>query len=196
MWKALAAILVASVPFVASQIDRTGWNITVDSFQTGTGNEAANALDGNTGTIWHTQWMPTNVALPHTITLDMKKVYNVNGLTYLPRQDGNSNGNIGQHSIQISTDGTTWTETAKGTYLDDSSLKSTPFTTIPARYVRIIAQTEAGNRGPWTSAAEINVLAAATYAKPPTNLGIWGATIDFPIVPAAAAVLTNGKVLL
>ncbi|KAI4222625.1 MAG: hypothetical protein L6R36_006013 [Xanthoria steineri] len=196
MWKSLAVVIVASVPFVASQIDRTGWNITVDSFQTGTGNEAAKALDGNTGTIWHTQWMPTNAALPHTVTLDMKKVYNVNGLTYLPRQDGNSNGNIGQHSIQISTDGTTWTETAKGTYLDDSSLKSTPFTAIPARYVRIIAQTEAGNRGPWTSAAEINVQAAATYTKPPTNLGVWGATIDFPIVPAAAAVLTNGKVLL
>ncbi|KAL8649816.1 MAG: hypothetical protein Q9226_005417 [Calogaya cf. arnoldii] len=196
MWKALAAVLVASVPLVASQVDRTGWSITVDSFQTGTGNEAANALDGNTGTFWHTQWMPTTAALPHTITLDMKKLYNVNGLTYLPRQDGTSNGNIGQHSIQVSTDGTTWTETAKGTYLDDSSLKSTPFTTMPARYVRIIAQTEAGNRGSWTSAAEFNVLAAATYTNPPTNLGIWGLTMDFPIVPAAAAVLTNGKVLL
>ncbi|KAL8668733.1 MAG: hypothetical protein Q9168_006651 [Polycauliona sp. 1 TL-2023] len=196
MWKALATLLLASFPFVISQVDRTGWTVAVDSFQTGTGNEAAMLLDGNTGTIWHTQWMPTAAALPHTVTLDMKKLYNVNGLTYLPRQDGNSNGNIGQHSIQISTDGTTWTETAKGTYLDDSSLKSTPFTTVPARYIRIIAQTEAGNRGPWASAAEINVLAAATYTKPPTNLGIWGTTIDFPIVPAAAAVLTSGKVLL
>ncbi|KAL8906790.1 MAG: hypothetical protein Q9171_006119 [Xanthocarpia ochracea] len=196
MWQALAALLVATVPFVASQIDRTGWTVTVDSFQTGTNNEAAKAIDGNTGTIWHTQWMPTNVALPHTITLDMKRSYNVNGLTYLPRQDGNSNGNIGQHLIQISLDGTTWTTTASGSYLDDSSLKRTPFTPVPARYVRIIAQTEAGGRGPWTSAAEINVLAAASYTKPPTNLGIWGATIDFPIVPAAAALLTNGKVLL
>ncbi len=196
MWQALAALLVATVPFAASQIDRTGWTVTVDSFQTGTNNEAAKAIDGNTGTIWHTQWMPTTVALPHTITLDMKKSYNVNGLTYLPRQDGNSNGNIGQHLIQISLDGTTWTTTASGSYLDDSSLKRTPFTPVPARYVRMIAQTEAGGRGPWTSAAEINVLAAASYTKPPTNLGIWGATIDFPIVPAAAALLTNGKVLL
>ena len=196
MWTAFAALLVACTPFVASQVDRAGWNVTVDSFQTGTGNEATKLLDGNTGTFWHTQWMPTTAALPHTVTLDMKKLYNVNGLTYLPRQDGNSNGNIGQHSIQISTDGTTWTETAKGTYLDDKSLKTTPFTTVPARYIRLIAQTEAGNRGAWTSAAEINVLAATTYTKPPTNLGIWGTTIDFPIVPAAAAVLTNGKVLL
>ena len=196
MWKALATILVASIPLVALQINRTGWTLTVDSFQTGTNNEAAKLLDGDTGTFWHTQWMPSAVPLPHTVTLDMKKSFNVNGLTYLPRQDGSSNGNIGQHSIQISTDGATWTEVAKGTYLDDSSLKTTPFTTIPARYVRIIAQTEAGNRGAWTSAAEINVLAAVTYAKPPTNLGILGTTVDFPIVPAAAAVLTNGKVLL
>ncbi|KAL8772295.1 MAG: hypothetical protein Q9209_002507 [Squamulea sp. 1 TL-2023] len=196
MWQAVAALLVTTVPFVVSQIDRTGWTVTVDSFQTGTNNEAAKAIDGNTGTFWHTQWMPTTMALPHTITLDMKKSYNVNGLTYLPRQDGTLNGNIGQHLIQTSVDGTTWTTTASGSYLDDNSLKRTPFTTIPARYVRIIAQTEAGGRGPWTSAADINVLAAATYTKPPTNLGIWGITLDFPIVPAAAALLTNGKVLL
>ncbi|KAL8776847.1 MAG: hypothetical protein Q9213_008108 [Squamulea squamosa] len=196
MWQALAALVVTIVPFVASQIDRTGWTVSVDSFQTGTNNEAAKAIDGNTGTFWHTQWMPTTVALPHTITLDMKKTYNVNGLTYLPRQDGTLNGNIGQHLIQTSVDGTTWTTAAGGSYLDDSSLKSTPFTTIPARYVRIVAQTEAGGRGPWTSAAEINVLAAASYTKPLTNLGIWGITLDFPIVPAAAALLTNGKVLL
>ncbi|KAL8680010.1 MAG: hypothetical protein Q9186_003776 [Xanthomendoza sp. 1 TL-2023] len=196
MWGAFATILLASVTLVTSQTDRTGWTVTVDSFQTGTDNEAAKVLDGNTGTLWHTQWMPTAVPLPHTITLDMKKTYNVNGLTYLPRQDGNANGNIGQHLIQLSSDGTTWTTVASGTYLDDSSLKSTPWTTAQARYVRLVAQTEAGGRGPWTSAAEINVLSTATYTKPPTNLGIWGATLDFPIVPAAAAVLPNGKVLM
>ncbi|KAL8734026.1 MAG: hypothetical protein Q9166_001787 [cf. Caloplaca sp. 2 TL-2023] len=196
MWQGLASVLLACVPFVISQTDRTGWTVTVDSFQTGTNNEAANVLDGNTGTFWHTQWMPTTVPLPHTITLDMKKSYNVNGLNYLPRQDGTSNGNIGQHLIQLSSDGATWTTVASGTYLDDSSLKTTPWTTLPARYVRIIAHTEAGGRGQWTSAAEINVLSTATYTKPRTNLGVWGATLDFPIVPAAAAILPNGKVLM
>ncbi|KAL8723388.1 MAG: hypothetical protein Q9225_000304 [Loekoesia sp. 1 TL-2023] len=197
MWRPLAPALVAFATLGVTQTitDRTGWTVSVDSFQPG--NEATKVLDGNTGSIWHTQWTPNNVPLPHSITFDMKKTINVNGLTYLPRQDGNSNGNIGQHTIQLSSDGTTFTTVAFGTYLDDSSLKTTPFTTTPARYVRLSAQTEAGGRGPWTSAAEINILSSATYAKPATSGGIWGSTIDFPIVPAAAAVLhDSGKVLM
>ena len=192
----VAILLVAFADFSVSQISRTGWTVTVDSFQPG--NEATNVLDGSTSTIWHSAYSPVNAPLPHNITIDMKQSYNVNGLTYLPRQDGNSNGNIGQHKIQLSTDGTTWASPiAFGTYLDDSSLKTTPFTATPARFVRLIALTEAGNRGPWTSAAEINVLGASTYTKPPTNLGQWSTTVDFPIVPAAAAVLHDtGKVLI
>lgn len=121
--------------------------VAVDSFQPG--NEATNALGGNTNSIWHTEWTPVNVPLPHIITIDMKSTYNVNGLTYLPRQDGNSNGNIGQHNIYLSTDGTNFgSPVAFGTYLDDSTQKSTNFETKPARYVRIVALTEAGNRGP------------------------------------------------
>ncbi|KAL9029978.1 MAG: hypothetical protein Q9196_001844 [Gyalolechia fulgens] len=197
MWRLLAPTLVAFASLAVTQTvtDRTGWTVSVDSFQTG--NEAARVLDGNTGTFWHTQYTPTNAALPHSITIDMKKTVNVNGLNYLPRQDGSKNGNIGQHSIEISLDGTTFTQVASGTYLDDGSLKSTPFTTTPARYVRLSAQTEAGGRGPWTTAAEINILSSATYTKPATSGGIWGSTIDFPIVPAAAAVLPgSGKVLM
>ncbi|KAI4146407.1 MAG: hypothetical protein L6R39_003467 [Caloplaca ligustica] len=197
MWRLFATAIVTYATIATSQTitDRTGWTVAVDSFQTG--NEATSVLDGNTGSIWHTQWTPTSAALPHVLTIDMKKTINVNGLTYLPRQDGNRNGNIGQHTISLSTDGTTFSTVAFGTYLDDGSLKTTPFTTTPARYVRLAAQTEAGGRGPWTSAAEINVLSAATYTKPATSGGIWGATLDFPIVPAAAAVLhDSGKVLL
>ncbi|KAL8746513.1 MAG: hypothetical protein Q9190_001487 [Brigantiaea leucoxantha] len=199
MWLPIVTAVLLILGFQATAqtvIDRTGWTVTADSSQSGTSNEVTNVLDGNTGTFWHTQWMPNVVALPHTITLDMKKTYNVNGFTYLPRQDGSSNGNVGQHKIQLSLDGNTWSTPAFGTYLDDSSLKTTPFTTTPARYVRMVALTEAGGRGSWTSAAELNVLSAPSYTPPPTNLGQWGTTVDFPIVPAAAAVLPNGKVLI
>jgi galactose oxidase len=51
---------------------------------------------------------------------------------------------------------------------------------------------------PGTSAAEINVYAAASYTPPPNPNGVgqWGPTIDFPLVPVAAAVEPNtGKVL-
>ena len=128
----------------------------------------------------------------------MKSVQNVNGLAYLPRQDGTLNGSIGQHKIHLSRDNVHYHRAvALGTYLDDNSQKITSFETQPARYVRLTALTEAGNRGPWTSAAEINVYGSPSFTAVPNGIGHWGATIDFPVIPVAAAVEHDtGKVLV
>ncbi|KAI9845578.1 MAG: hypothetical protein M1837_004675 [Sclerophora amabilis] len=193
MWPTYAAIILSTLQCVVAQTDRTGWTATANSFQSG--NEPAKVLDG-TNTIWHSQYSP-NAPLPHNIVIDMKRTYNVNGLSYLPRQDGSSNGNIGEHRIQLSADGVNWgTPVAIGTWLDDRSLKKTLFVTKPARYVRLTALTEAGGRGTWSSAAEINMFTTASYTPPPTNKGQWSNTVDFPIVPAAAAILPSENVVL
>ena len=148
MWSLYVAATLAIVQLAKAQIDRTAWTIAADSFQPG--NEPKNAIDASTTSIFHTQWTPVNAPLPHNLTIDMKQTYNINAVSYLPRQDGNSNGNTGQHQIRLSTDGITWgNPVVIGTYVDDSSLKKSSFVTKPARYVRIIAITEAGNRGPW-----------------------------------------------
>ncbi|MCJ1231856.1 hypothetical protein MMC12_008535 [Toensbergia leucococca] len=189
MLSVYAIILPLILHFAVAQISRTGWKVTADSYESGTNNAPANAIDGNTSTFWHTEWTPVNVPLPHNITFDMLQTYYVDSLSYLPRQDGVSNGNIGEHQIVLSTDGVTWSKpVAIGTYIDDNTLKTTTFLAVPARYLRLIALSEAGNRGPWTSAAEINVFAASTYTAASTSLGQWTTTVDFPLVPAAAAV--------
>ncbi|KAF2841135.1 carbohydrate-binding module family 32 [Patellaria atrata CBS 101060] len=185
---------VAGNPAVAQAVplDRTGWTATADSSQSG--NAASSVLDGDTGTIWHTAYDPTVAQLPHNIVIDMKAAKWINGVTIMPRQDGN-NGNIGQHTIEVSQDGTNWgSPVATGTYLNDKSLKTTIFGNRLARYVRITARTEAqSDANQWTSAAEINILAGPDPILPP---GQWSGTIDFPIVPAAAAVVPRtGKVL-
>lgn len=165
-------------------IDRTGWQITVDSAQAGY--SRYNVMDGNPNTFWHTEWSPTDAPLPHTMTVDMKSVHNVAGLTILPRQDGSSNGNIGQHQFFTSTNGVNYELVAWGTFYDDDTTKASSWEVIPARYVRLHFITEAGNRGPWTSIAELNIY-AANYNPPPNGLGKWGPTINFPIVPVAAS---------
>lgn len=126
----------------------------------------------------------------------MKSSFSINTLRYLPRQDGGFNGNIGQYQVFTSTDGTNFAVVTAGTWVDDGSEKTAAFTTVSARYVRLRALTEAGNRGPWTSAAAINIYIPGSYIPPPTGLGKWGPTIDFPIVPVAAAINpTNGRIL-
>ena len=171
----------------SNPLSPAGWTTSTDSANANA--EGDFVLDGDEGTLWHTQYQPTVDPLPHNITIDMKEEFNVNGLTYLPRQDGNQNGNIGRHEVYISLDGENFrSPVAFGTWLDDQRLKVSAFETQRARYVRLVALTEAGNRGSWASAAEIEIYGVGSFTPPPTGLGSWGPTIDFPVVPVAAAV--------
>ncbi len=83
----------------AGAISQTGWTATADSAQVG--NPASAAIDGGNTTFWHSQYSPNLDPLPHMITIDMKQSYLVGSITYLPRQDGNNNGHIGQHVISF-----------------------------------------------------------------------------------------------
>ena len=66
-----------------------------------------------------------------------------------------------------------------------------------ARYLRLQALTEAGNRGGWTSCAELNIFTSNQTAPPnPAGKGSWGLTIDFPLVPVSLAnEPANGNIL-
>lgn len=78
-------------------------------------------------------------------------------------------------------------------------MKTTTFQPTPASYVRIQALSEAGNRGPWSAAAEINVYTASQAAPPAASAGkgVWTTTIDFPLVPVSAALeYSSGNLLV
>ena len=62
------------------------------------GNEAAKAIDGDKGTIWHSTW-GTATQFPVTFTITLNEVSRVDYLRYIPRQDGNSNGNWDEVSV-------------------------------------------------------------------------------------------------
>ena len=132
----------------------------VDSQELSAENGAAtNAIDDNPQTKWHTKWSPTPDPLPHEIQLDTGATQALSAVRYLPRQDGGANGRIGRYEVYVSTDATTWgTAVATGTFTDDAQAKTVNFPPVTGRYLRLRALTEAGNRGPWTSAAEITVL--------------------------------------
>jgi len=154
--------IVASRPFAS--LSPAGWKVVeVDSQETaGEDNAAANAIDGNPATFWHTAWN-SDLALPHHLTVDMGRAHRIAGFTYLPRQDGNANGTAESYRFETSTDGVNWTTNiVAGTFANirnNPSLQEVPFAPVNARYFRFTALQEI-NRNGWTSAAEISVLPA------------------------------------
>ncbi|ROR46415.1 phosphocholine-specific phospholipase C [Kitasatospora cineracea] len=137
--------------------------VSADSWETNSDTcPPANVLDDNPTSMWHTRWNPTTDPFPHDIRFDLGTARTATGLTYLPRFDG-GNGRIGRYEIATSSDGTTWSSpVASGTWADDAKAKAVTFPPVTARWVRLRALTEAGNRGTWTSAAEIRVLGPST----------------------------------
>lgn len=144
----------------SASIPVSGWKLVhVDSQELSAENGAAtNAFDGNTATIWHSRWYPApGDPLPHEIQIDLGARYHLDEVGYLPRQDGSANGRIGGYEIYVSDATTSWgTVAATGTFADTATRKTVSLGSATGRYLRIRALTEAGDRGPWTSAAEIS----------------------------------------
>ncbi|MFJ3174109.1 endo-alpha-N-acetylgalactosaminidase family protein [Streptomyces roseus] len=128
----------------------------VDSQESaGENGSAANVLDGDPATIWHTQWYAATAPMPHEITLDLGTPYNVSSLYCLPRQ-AQSNGRIADYQVSTSADGVTWATAATGTFANTTARQDVPFTARTARYVKLKATREVGGN-PWTSVAELNI---------------------------------------
>ncbi|MFC1414751.1 NPCBM/NEW2 domain-containing protein [Streptacidiphilus sp. N1-12] len=121
------------------------------------GYPASNAVDGQVTTLWHSQFSPVHDPLPISFTVDLKSVQTVTGLSYQPRLDGNITGTVTGYTVEVSTDGTTFTPAAAaGTWPEDALLKSVQIAPVQARYVRLTATAAAGG---YASAAEIAVAA-------------------------------------
>ena len=148
---------IPSAKVAPTELYRDGWTASADSFEPGS--EPQRALDGAGGTWWESQHTPTLFRLPHTLTIDMKSPRSLNGVTYVPRQDGSNSGNIAQHRIETSLDGKKWRPVGSGTYKNSQSRKTTLFPSTIARYVRLVAQSEvAGNQ--FVTVGEIKILSA------------------------------------
>ncbi|MEU6484153.1 discoidin domain-containing protein [Streptomyces sp. NPDC046887] len=162
----------AAMEPLAPTLPRTGWTVTASDEETAREDgRAANVLDGDPATIWHSRWSGGTAApLPHHLTVDMGKAAVVSAVVYRPRTQS-PNGRIGQYTIRLSTDGTTWgAPVATGTLADDATVKTLSFAPQGARYLRLTATSEAGGRGPWSSAAELDLLGDPGAGAPTVDL--------------------------
>lgn len=133
---------------------------------------AANVLDGNPATLWHTNWNPADNAgrADHYITMDLGIACEVDGLRYLPRQAGSLNGNITKYRIEFSEDGETWGEPVTGTWTSAHTWKNTTFKSRQARYIRLFSLDSLSDqeKKQFSSAAEIRITGIAPASVEPT----------------------------
>ena len=126
------------------------------------GNPIANAFDGNTSTFWHSNWNPYE-PLPASVTINLKGQQNVTGFTYLPRQDGNNNGQVTKYDLEykVNADDAEWISLVKdGVWQANTQKKSATFEPVQASVIRFTAKAGTGdNANPaYACAAEFEVL--------------------------------------
>ena len=142
-------------------INKGTWKLVSADSQHG-GNEARLAFDGKNDTFWHTEWGTNEPKHPHTIVIDMGRIYQVTAFTYLSRQDGNQNGMVKAYEFYLSTDGKTWGAAVATGELKNTTALQTVALSKPTtgRYMKLVAKSEV-NGNAWTSAAEIGIEAKA-----------------------------------
>ena len=114
-------------------MQRSGWTVTVDSQEvTAANNAGVEAIDGNSGTFWHTQWSTASPPPPHSFMVDFGAVGSIIGFTYLPRQDGSPNGTFAKYQFYVSADGSNWgSAVAQGDFTTMGAMTAQKTVTFP-----------------------------------------------------------------
>ena len=117
--------------------------------------KAASALDGNTGSIWHSRYSPDKCTGQHHITLSSEQPLGVDGIVYTPRQTG-TNGDLKKYEVHVSADGKTFKKVADGTIKD---LTRDPYLISFERQdnVRAVKLVYVEGEGGFASAAELRL---------------------------------------
>ena len=132
------------------------WKVVEVSSQQSQSDAVTNAIDGNPNTHWHTHWYDENQKHPHHITVDMGQSIDISLFRYLPRQD-QSNGRVGDFTVEFSNDGRIWTAPVAGKGSDSPQEVILRFAQpLSARYFRFTALNEVNGRF-FASVGEVGV---------------------------------------
>ena len=121
--------------------------------------DAAKAVDGDLSTYWSSAWSKTAI-YPHHLTLEFEQPQTFAGLSCVPNTS-NSSGRIRQYVVQISTDGQTWTDVAKGEFAKDAAEKVVTFAApVTARFLKLQALSGWDRNSPLAAMAELTLVPA------------------------------------
>lgn len=132
-----------------TKVDSSNFTVSTDNENPQAGNEGpiTYAFDNNEVTFWHSNYSPYQ-ALPATVEIDMKEAHTINQFDYLPRQDGNTNGQITKYELYIKENAADeYQKVSEGELAANASLKKITFDAANARYIKFVALEGTGNGG-------------------------------------------------
>ncbi|MEG0427606.1 MAG: alpha-L-fucosidase [Akkermansia sp.] len=137
-------------------VSKNGWKIVSTTAE---GSTPQNAIDDKPNTFWHTHQNKEQNP-PQSFTVDMGSPVILSSFSYIPRQDGTTNGMTDRYIFEVSPDNKQWTKVAEGEF---SNLRANPIeqtvslqkTEKPVQYFRFTG-TRAVDKN-HVSAAEISV---------------------------------------
>lgn len=128
-------------------ISSKGWTYS------GTASDKAHlAFDGKADTMWSTDRTPSR------LVVNLQKTATVSGISYLPRQDGKTQGMTSRYRVELSMDGSNWQQVAEGEF---GNLRANPieqfvtFTPQKARHIRFTSTAALDGEG--SSVAEMKI---------------------------------------
>jgi len=123
---------------------------------------AANAIDGQAETLWHTAWDDHAPGFPHHLVVQLPQPAKLAGVTCLPRQDGNPNGWIKEYAVYASADGEDWGQPlARGQFDPNAGLQTVKFSQpVTTRRLKFVALSSFDPAKPFASMAELDVILA------------------------------------
>lgn len=129
--------------------------VTVTANSEAPGYEAARAMDGDTSTMWHSNWQNKQATHPLYLLVDLGHSYPLSGFEYLARMDGTPNGKIKDYEIFVSDDPDfTTAPVAKGAV--DAEPRVSFAAPVTGRYVKFVAHS-AVNGEALASVAELRL---------------------------------------
>jgi hypothetical protein len=132
----------------------------VDSEDQANGNLAANVLDGDPSTFWHTRWQPQNDPMPHELIIDLGREMTLQGIKYLQRQD-QVNGRVAKAEVYVSLSRENWGKPAAEINEQNNTALETVRFGRPSvgRFLRLIVKSEVKGQS-FAALAELDVIAA------------------------------------
>ncbi|GAA4300550.1 DUF4998 domain-containing protein [Compostibacter hankyongensis] len=132
------------------EYDKSAWTAEAVDYDVPSGRVPQNTLDNNPKTVWH---MDKTHSYPHHITVDMKTVNEINGLSYMQRAP--LDGAAKQVEIEISTDNASWESLGVFTLENSADKKFLELANaVSCRYFRITFNSDYKN-GQFTAIAEL-----------------------------------------